>query len=405
MKCSSCLAFATVIFIAMPLTGAVPAASDLESAVVPNELGLHLNEYALTWQSPGQAAYRILVASDERRLAVDVGDLWDSGRRESAEQSGVLCRARAFADGDVVWWKVMVWNTDGEAADWSLPATIEVPADDVAGERVRRPGATEGGKLEFVEGKSGKAMRLGAGAPAVWAEDYQEMCPVKATTIMAWIQPEEVGDGWHCIYRKEDGNDRRLLALGQDGGQWGLWCGFGINGKYVEFGAPYERAKLADGRWHHVAVSFDGTNLRLFIDGEKIGEQRQPGTLGRSGTARAYLGSYGGAAERFEGAIDELSIYASAISERQIAGLVSGQLEDFLPAAVAQWKFDGTVDNEATFVPDLARNRIVLLGGTLISRMEKYGSFETAVTMRWPHHDISFRNLGWPADNVFGTRT
>ncbi len=48
------------------------------------------------------------------------------------------------------------------------------------------------------------------------------------------------------------------------------------------------------------------------------------------------------------------------------------------------------------------RKRIVLLGGTLISEMERYAWLETAITARWPHHDITFRNLGWPADDMFG---
>ena len=48
-------------------------------------------------------------------------------------------------------------------------------------------------------------------------------------------------------------------------------------------------------------------------------------------------------------------------------------------------------------------NNIVLVGGTLISSMEKYGYLETAITLNWPHHDIRFRNLGWPGDDVVGT--
>jgi len=35
--------------------------------------------------------------------------------------------------------------------------------------------------------------------------------------------------------------------------------------------------------------------------------------------------------------------------------------------------------------------------------MEAESAFETAVTAHWPQHDITFRNLGWPADDVFGT--
>ncbi len=46
--------------------------------------------------------------------------------------------------------------------------------------------------------------------------------------------------------------------------------------------------------------------------------------------------------------------------------------------------------------------RVVLLGGTLISEMEKHGFFEADVTIRWPYQNITFRNIGWPGDDVFG---
>jgi putative heme-binding domain-containing protein len=50
-----------------------------------------------------------------------------------------------------------------------------------------------------------------------------------------------------------------------------------------------------------------------------------------------------------------------------------------------------------------AENRVVFVGGSLIHGMEKNAYLEAALTARWPHHDITFRNLGWPADDVFGT--
>ena len=59
--------------------------------------------------------------------------------------------------------------------------------------------------------------------------------------------------------------------------------------------------------------------------------------------------------------------------------------------------------NDATNPTPLVRNRVVFIGSTLISRMAHHGFLETAVTIRWPHHDITFRNLGWPGDDVYGT--
>ncbi|WP_161602352.1 SGNH/GDSL hydrolase family protein [Tautonia marina] len=47
-------------------------------------------------------------------------------------------------------------------------------------------------------------------------------------------------------------------------------------------------------------------------------------------------------------------------------------------------------------------DRIVLLGDALIERMQQFGHFETLLTLAVPEKTISFRNLGWSGDTVFG---
>jgi len=47
-------------------------------------------------------------------------------------------------------------------------------------------------------------------------------------------------------------------------------------------------------------------------------------------------------------------------------------------------------------------DKVVWLGSTLIEREQRYGYWETALTARWPERKITFRNLGWSGDNVFG---
>ncbi len=48
------------------------------------------------------------------------------------------------------------------------------------------------------------------------------------------------------------------------------------------------------------------------------------------------------------------------------------------------------------------QNCIALIGGTMIAQMEDYGYFESMATRYFTGIDIKFRNLGWPADDVFG---
>jgi lysophospholipase L1-like esterase len=47
-------------------------------------------------------------------------------------------------------------------------------------------------------------------------------------------------------------------------------------------------------------------------------------------------------------------------------------------------------------------DRVVLVGGTLIEREQRYGYWEEALTGRYPEKNITFRNLGWSGDNVWG---
>ncbi|HKB39128.1 MAG TPA: SGNH/GDSL hydrolase family protein [Gemmataceae bacterium] len=61
----------------------------------------------------------------------------------------------------------------------------------------------------------------------------------------------------------------------------------------------------------------------------------------------------------------------------------------------------GTTTSAAAF--ELRQgDRVVLLGNTLVEREQRHGYWETALTTRFPDRDVTFRNLGWSGDTVFG---
>ena len=69
-----------------------------------------------------QSAYRILVASSEQSLAGSRGDLWDTDKVMSDQSIQVAYRGKALSSGATAFWKVQVWDQDGQASDWSAPA-------------------------------------------------------------------------------------------------------------------------------------------------------------------------------------------------------------------------------------------------------------------------------------------
>ncbi|MCZ6795649.1 MAG: neutral/alkaline non-lysosomal ceramidase N-terminal domain-containing protein [Planctomycetota bacterium] len=205
-------------------------------------------------RSGGRPAY--IGASDGQSefFAGDIDDVLIHGRALSGEEIRKLAAAEIAAPPkDLVGW----WRFDGDL-------TNSGPSRD--GEE----GEALGGAPRFVEGRLGRALRLDGRAQAVRIEHYRELKPARAITLAAWIRPSATPDRWAEIYRKEDGDARQLLAIGKTG-TYGLWCGLGVGGRYVERGAPLDRDALRDGRWHHVAATFDGRQMAFYLDGREIG--------------------------------------------------------------------------------------------------------------------------------------
>jgi peptidoglycan/xylan/chitin deacetylase (PgdA/CDA1 family) len=71
-----------------------------------------------------QSAYQILVASSEKNLNSDEGDLWNSGKVESNQSSEISYTGKSLATGERFYWKVRCWNDPDEAeikrvSNWS----------------------------------------------------------------------------------------------------------------------------------------------------------------------------------------------------------------------------------------------------------------------------------------------
>jgi len=47
-------------------------------------------------------------------------------------------------------------------------------------------------------------------------------------------------------------------------------------------------------------------------------------------------------------------------------------------------------------------DRVVFIGNTFFERDLKYNHLEAALNLRWPTRNITFRNLGWDGDTVWG---
>lgn len=207
---------------------------------------------------------------------------------------------------------------------------------------------------DYANGKLGKALILGGNASTVKIPHYAGLKPAKAITISAWIKPKAIRKGaweWQEIYRKEDGNARVLMAIGEHEKKHSLCFGLGIGGKFVEQGAALEAAKLLDGKWHLVSVTFDGEAIKFYADGQEIGVKKATGSIDTQGEAPAYIGSTKGANEFFKGGIDDVRLYNRALSTGEIKAMALADGKATVNGIVGWWKFDGDLENSAVEAP------------------------------------------------------
>ena len=70
------------------------------------------------------------------------------------------------------------------------------------------------------------------------------------------------------------------------------------------------------GIWHHIATTYDGSMMKLYINGEKTSEIAQSGTIVDSAQDHLFIAKRDG--DRWKGAIDEVKIYNRALSAEEV---------------------------------------------------------------------------------------
>mgnify|MGYP001281253107 CR=1 FL=1 len=99
------------------------------------------------------------------------------------------------------------------------------------------------------------------------------------------------------------------------------------------------------GKWYHVAATYDGAMMRIYVNGEEVGTTAYAGAI----TNGSYNLTIGGAAytargpRYFDGNIDEVRIWSEPITETEIRDYMCKKLDPSHPSfasLLAHYKFD-----------------------------------------------------------------
>jgi len=132
--------FFTEVFAIVSLAAAAFAAPvRLRCEYLENPLGIDAVTPHLSWQSDSaarnwkQAAYQLFVSSNEANLRADRADIWVSEKVASGESVGIAYHGPAMESRKRYYWKVRVWDAEGQVSDSAETAWWETgflhPAD------------------------------------------------------------------------------------------------------------------------------------------------------------------------------------------------------------------------------------------------------------------------------------
>ena len=126
-------------------------------------------------------------------------------------------------------------------------------------------------------------------------------------TLEAWVNPTTVSSGWRDVIEK--GNDDYYLM--------GTTDHSGYPGGGGTIGTAFGTTTLTPNTWTHLAVTYDKTTIRLYLNGTQVSTLAKTANLLTS-TNPLTIGSDPFYGQYFSGLIDNVRIYNSALTQTQI---------------------------------------------------------------------------------------
>jgi hypothetical protein len=164
-------------------------------------------------------------------------------------------------------------------------------------------------------GKYGKALSFNGTNAWVTVADNALLHLTNGMTVEAWVKPTAASTNWTAAVLKERGTTGLAYALYANDGANKPPAGY-IN----RSGADVEAAGtsvLPLNAWSHLAVTYDGATIRLYVNGTQVASKAQTGNI-NSSTAPLRFGGDSVWGEYFTGLIDEVRVYSTALTAAQV---------------------------------------------------------------------------------------
>jgi hypothetical protein len=163
----------------------------------------------------------------------------------------------------------------------------------------------------WTTGKNGKALNFDGSNDWVTIDDAPDLHLTTGMTLEAWVYPTK-NTGWRTAVMKERSGDLTWALYASGSAKPSAWAATSTG-----MGSATGPTAPALNTWTHMAATYDGSAVRLYVNGTQVASAPQTGPLAGS-TGALRLGGNSLWAEWFAGRLDDVRIYNTALSGTQI---------------------------------------------------------------------------------------
>jgi hypothetical protein len=164
----------------------------------------------------------------------------------------------------------------------------------------------------WTTGKNGGALQFDGSNDRVRVNDSTSLDLTTAATFEAWVYPTVSPVGWRTIMQKEA--DAYFFSASSFSGNRPA-AGGTLNGACCPQVAG--TSTLPVNTWTHVAATYEGAQLRLYVNGAQVASAPANGSFEVNGNP-LWIGGNAVYGEHFQGKLDDLRIYNRALTPAEI---------------------------------------------------------------------------------------
>jgi hypothetical protein len=174
-----------------------------------------------------------------------------------------------------------------------------------------------------IPGKFGMAMEFDGASDYLTIPDNEALNP-EQITVMSWAKPGVIA-ACHRVFSKDDGGNRDYELSFCDGTlEFAAW---NQGGNRAIPNGPGVKANV----WSHQAATFDGKEVKVYLDGVAVGLLPLDGKL-QNTDVELIIGRFTEGLELYSGLLDDLALFNRAFTKDEIKEVMTkGVAKLFMP--------------------------------------------------------------------------